>query len=150
MTENILFKQVKWENDHLKIYFLKHKSDQIGWNKDEARHIYSNPNDPSVCPLRALAFYLLVFPFIFVDGNKLFPRKYQKKRFNTCLQRVTKSNSHQYETLHVVPKELWSRSICKGAATYCYAGVHHGPPIISVCLRAGWTVGKVKERYLKY
>ena len=30
MTENILFKQVKWENDHLKIYFLKHKSDQIG------------------------------------------------------------------------------------------------------------------------
>ena len=106
--ENIFFKHVKWENNNLKIYSPKHKSDHIGLSKDEARDIYSNPNDPSVCPLCELASYLLVFPSIFVDGNKLFPGKDQKKRFNTCFHRVIKSNSHQHETLHVDPNELGS------------------------------------------
>ena len=88
--------------------------------------------------------YILVFPSIFVDGNKLFSGKDQKKRFNTFLQRVTKSNSHLYQALHVDPKELGSHSICKGAATYCCAAVHPGPPIISVCLRADWCHRQVK------
>ena len=44
-AENILFKQVKWESDHLKIYFRKHKSDQIGLKKDKARHVSSNLNN---------------------------------------------------------------------------------------------------------
>ena len=48
--ENIFLRQMKWENDHLKIYFPKHKFDQIRLNKDEARNVYSNPNDPAVCP----------------------------------------------------------------------------------------------------
>ena len=50
--ESISFGQLKWENDHVKVYFSKHKSDQIGLNKDEARHIYSNPKDPVVCPIQ--------------------------------------------------------------------------------------------------
>ena len=58
---DIFFKQVKGEYDGLKIYFPKYKSDQIGLNKDEARHAYSNSNDPFVCPLHKLASYLLVF-----------------------------------------------------------------------------------------
>ena len=62
---------MKWENDHLKINFPKHKSDQIRLNKDEARDIYSNHNYPSVCPIRALACYLLFFSSMFVDGNKV-------------------------------------------------------------------------------
>ena len=60
------------------------------------------------------------------------------------------SNTHIYQTLFVDPDEIGSHSIRKGAATYCCAGVHPGPPIVSVCLRAGWTIGRVKERYLKY
>ena len=63
---------------------------------------------------------------------------------------MTKSSSHLYETYHAEPKELGSHWICKGGATFCCAGVHLGPPIVSVCLRAGWTVGRVKEQYLNY
>ena len=103
-TEIIFFEQMKWENDHLKIYIPKHKSDQIGLNKNEARHIYSNPKNPSVFPLRALASYLLVFPSIFVDAKRLFPGQDQKKRFNTCLHRVTKTNQDLYSTLHIKVK----------------------------------------------
>ena len=131
------------------IYFRKHKFDQIGLNKEEARHVYFNPNDEAVCSLLVLTSYLLDFPSIFVDGNKLFPGKDQKKRFNTCLHRVAHSNTHLYQTLSVDPKELGSHLICKSAATYCCTSVHPGPPIVSVCLRAGWTAGRVKERYLK-
>ena len=77
-TKNICFEHLKWENGHLKIYFSKHKSNQIGLNKDEAKHVYLNPNNLAVCPFRALASYLLVFPSIFVDGNKSFPRKIRR------------------------------------------------------------------------
>ena len=50
----IFFEQMKWGNNRLMIYFSKHNSDQIGWNKDEARHVYPNSNDPSICPICAL------------------------------------------------------------------------------------------------
>ena len=76
----------------MKVYFPKHKSDQIGLNKDEARHIYSNPLLPEVCPIRAMASYLIAFPDVFIEGVKLFPGRYQKKRFNACLHRVLQSN----------------------------------------------------------
>ena len=142
---------MKWENGHLKICFPKHKPDQIGLYKDEARHVYSIPNDRAVCPPRVLASYLLGFPsIIFVDGKKWFPENDQKRRFITCLHRVTHSNEYLYQTLNLGPKELGSHSICKDATTYCCAGVYPGPPIVSVCLRAGWTVGRGKEWYLKY
>ena len=65
-TESISFSQMIREYDHLNTYFSKQKSDQIGLNKEEARHIYSNPKDPAVCPLRALATYLLVYPQIYI------------------------------------------------------------------------------------
>ena len=54
------------------------------------------------------------------------------------------------QTLNVDPKKLGSYLICKCAANYCCSGVHPGPLIAPVCLRVGWTTGRVKERYLKY
>ena len=149
-TESISFSQMTWESDHLKIYFARHKSDQIGLNKDEARHVYSNPCCPVVCPVRALASYCLAFPLVFIDGGKLFPGSDQKSRFGKSLHKILNNNKDLYHAKHVDPEELGTHSIRKGAATYCCAGVHPGPPIVSVCLRAGWTIGRVKERYLKY
>ena len=58
------------------------------------------------------------------------------------------SYTHIYQTLFVDPDENGSHSIRKGSSTYCCAGVHPGKPIVSVFLRAGWTIGRVKERYL--
>ena len=58
-TESISFSQMIWENDHLKAYFLKHKLDQIVLNKEEARHIYSNPKDSVIYALRTFSSYSL-------------------------------------------------------------------------------------------
>ena len=147
---SISFSQMIWEIDHLNIYCPKYKSVQIGLNKEEARQIYSNPKDPTVCPLRTLASYLLVYSQIFIDTKKLFPGSDQKKRFNSCLHSIMYYNTHIHETLFVDPKEIGSHSIRKGATRYYCAGVHSGPPIVSVRLRARWTIQRVKERYLKY
>ena len=72
------------------------------------------------------------------------------KRKDFCLHRVIHYNNHIKETLFVDPKEIGSHSIRKDAATYYCAGVYHGPPIVSVCLRAGWTMGRVEDRHPKY
>ena len=60
------------------------------------------------------------------------------------------TNQEYFQSIYVDINEIGSHSIWKGAATYCCAGVHPGSPIFSVCLRAGWTIGRAKERYLKY
>ena len=146
----INFSQLYWEDDHLKIFFPKHKSDQIGLTKDEARHIYSNPLMPEVCPIRALAAYALTFPQVFRDGKKIFPGEASHNRFDQEFKRIMELHDNDYLNINVVYSDLGTHSIRKGGATYCCAGVHPGPPVISVCLRAGWTIGRVKERYLKY
>ena len=69
------------ENDHLKVNFPIYKSDQIDLNKEEARLIYSNTKDSAVYLIQALASYLLAFPEIFINGNKLFPGNDQKRKF---------------------------------------------------------------------
>lgn len=45
---------------------------------------------------------------------------------------------------------LGSHSIRKGSATYCASGSTVAPSIVSICLRAGWTISGAKERYLKF
>ena len=149
-TEAISFSHMRWDNDTLKVFFPRHKSDQVGLNKDEARHVYSNPLTPAVCPLRALACYCMIFPKVLIDNHFLFPGSDQKTRFNRIFHAVLDRNTAIYEASGIDVSELGSHSIRKGAATYCCTGCHPGPPIISVCLRAGWTLGSVKERYLRY
>ena len=53
-TEKVCFQQIRYKNDTLKVYFSRIKNYQIRLNNDEARHVYSNPLMPAVCPLRAL------------------------------------------------------------------------------------------------
>ena len=64
MTEHISFNQLKWEGDHVKVFIPQHKSDPKGENKEEPRHMYTNPLNPIICPIHALVSYLLLFPEI--------------------------------------------------------------------------------------
>ena len=149
-VEKISLDQLTWVSDHLKVYYPKHKGDQIGLTKDEPRHVYSNPIKPEVCPIRAMASYFLTFPQILQDGKDLFPGESQHTRFHDILLKLIHNNEDEYFQIGVSAQDIGTHSVRKGAATYCCAGVHPGPPVISVCLRAGWSVGRVKERYLKY
>ncbi len=150
-TEQISINNLRWEDDHLKVFFPRHKSDQAGLTSRDPRHIYANPYDPVVCPIQALSAYLMCYPGVLSSrSGKLFPGTLQKKRFGKNLMSTLKKHYHEYQAMGASPEDLGTHSVRKGAATYCCTGVHPGPPIVSVCLRAGWTLGRVKERYLKY
>ena len=45
---------------------------------------------------------------------------------------------------------LGTHSCRKGAITVVSTGCTVSPPIASICLRAGWTLGTVKDRYIHY
>ncbi|ETV76575.1 hypothetical protein H257_09574 [Aphanomyces astaci] len=47
-------------------------------------------------------------------------------------------------------KDIGTHSIRKGAATFVSSGSTGGPSIISVCLRFGWALRNVMERYFRY
>ncbi len=52
--------------------------------------------------------------------------------------------------LGIDPNDIGVHSIRKGAATYACSGSTSGPSIAAVCNRAGWTMGKVKDTYIRY
>ena len=103
-----------------------------------------------MCPVRALSTYFMLFPDIGSEGGRIFPGSEQRTRFNLIFHYFLTKYRELYLSCGIDPKEIGTHSIRKGAATYCCTGVHPGPPVVSVCLRGGWSLGRVKERYLKY
>ncbi|EGZ29151.1 hypothetical protein PHYSODRAFT_474642, partial [Phytophthora sojae] len=43
-----------------------------------------------------------------------------------------------------------TQSVRKGVATFACGGSTGGPSIVSVCLRCGWSMGGVQDRYFRY
>jgi hypothetical protein len=164
---------ITWENDSLVFRFVKSKGDQTGKNSDQAWHVYANPNNPAVCPVLAMACYIFANPGIFgvsakegndasvttttlleepdMDhGGRLFPGAYQYERFMDCIHRIIAKYPEEFFALGISAGDLGSHSARKGAASHACAGSTVSPPMVSVCLRAMWSMGHVKERYLQY
>ena len=87
------------------------------------------------------------------DGNpsgRLFPGGDQYGRFMDCLRRVVENNQEVFLPLGVRPGDLGSHSAWKGACSFASAGSTVSPPMVSICLRAMWSMGSVKECYLQF
>ncbi|KAF0683756.1 hypothetical protein As57867_024137, partial [Aphanomyces stellatus] len=121
---------------------LMSKTDQTGSKRRDPRHVYANPARPAVCVVLALAIYLACHPSM--SPGPLFPGANQKNRFSKGLR------SMALGTLGETAAEIGTHSIRKGAATYVCSGSTSGPSVISVCLRCGWSLGHVVERYMHY
>jgi hypothetical protein len=52
-------KNVYFGNDCLVFQFAKTNCDQTGKNSDQLWHVYSNKNNPSICPVLSLSHYIL-------------------------------------------------------------------------------------------
>jgi len=105
--------------------------------------------EPAICPVLAMAKYMLSNPDILLTGA-LFPGSCQYDRFIKAFHRVIDDNLAEFRALGVEPKELGSHSCRKGAITLVMTGCTISPPTASVCLRAGWSFGSVKDRYIFY
>ena len=65
------------------------------------------------------------------------------------LSRVIRDHEAEVSELGVNPQMIGTHSIRKGAVTYM-SSLPGGPSISSACIRAGWTMGSVKDVYMRY
>ena len=50
---------IEFKNGSLILFFSKSKGNQLGEASKKSWHVYSNPNNPFLCPVLALARYLI-------------------------------------------------------------------------------------------
>jgi len=143
-------KHVEFKNDSLLFFFGKSKGNQLGEGSENPWHVYSNPHNPIICPVLSLGRYLLSNPDILKNGGMLFPGQHQYGRFMNVFHKVIRDNKNLFEDLGVKEGELGSHSSRKGAITLVSAGCTVSPPMAAICLRAGWSMGPVKDRYIHY
>ena len=151
-TTHIRLSEVEWGStfDAFEIFFAHTKTDQTGEEAKYSRHLYANPHCPVVCPVLALAMYFTCsFNTPQCGNNYLFPGDDQCQHFSVQLRRVLQEHRDEVSLLGADPSEIGTHLIRKGAVTYL-ASIPGGPAIAAVCIRAGWTMGTVKDIYLRY
>ncbi len=87
------------------------------------------------------------------DGNpssRLFPGGDQYGHFMDCLCQIMDNNQDEFLQLGIHPRVLGLHSAWKGACSFASVGSMVSPPMVSICLRAMWSMGLVKEWYLKF
>lgn len=141
---------IEWRDDCMVVFFAKSKGNQTGERTENPWHVYSNPDNPEVCPVLGLAKYLFSNPEVIKNNGKLFPGEHQYDRFIGIFNRVILDNVITFRSLGVVPGSLGSHSCRKGAITLLSSGCTVSPPMSSICLRACWSMGPVKDRYIHY
>ena len=147
----VCINHMEWREDALCIYFCQMKNDQLGERPRDPRHVYANPLAPEICGILALAIYWACYSF--VDGEvQLFPGVNQYERFRKLLSRVMLHDkiAEELERRSVDPESIGSHSMRKGASTFAASGSTACPSSTAIHLRAGWALGGVQDRYLRY
>ncbi|RHY63869.1 hypothetical protein DYB30_005634 [Aphanomyces astaci] len=142
-TETIRIDHISFEEDAIGITYIKSKTDQTGSKRRDPRHVYANPSSPAICTFLALGMYFACNPTL--ANGSLFPGASQRDRFGKALKALV------YTVLgEAASGTVGTHSIRKGAATFVCSGSTSGPSVITVCLRCGWSLGNVVERYMHY
>ena len=97
LTMNVNYLQ--WDNDSLVLYFSKTKGDQSVDKSGDPWQVYSNQKNPELCPVLALAKYLLSNPDLLNGNCPLFTGKNQYERFIKIFHRVIHENK---ETFYII------------------------------------------------
>ena len=136
-------------NDALVFQFAKSKGHQNGEEHVGPWHVYANPEHPHLCVVLSLARYLFTYPQLLKDDSSLFQGTSQYNRYAKLFLQMISDNKSELQQLGVEEGDLGTHSCRKGVATMVAAGCTVSPPIVSICVRAGWVMGGVKDRYLK-
>ncbi|KAF0730075.1 hypothetical protein AaE_009325 [Aphanomyces astaci] len=141
-TESVRIDHLSDEGDAIGVTFFKSKTDQGGTKRRDPKHVYANPMRPETCCILALGIYLACNAQH--DSGNLFPGKSQRDRFGRSLCQLVGV------ALPAASSSVGTHSLRKGAATYAIGGSTSGPSIVNVCIRCGWSIGSVVERYVHY
>lgn len=147
---SICFSHLEWRNDALCIYFAHMKNDQMGEKPRDPRHVYANPINPEICPILAMAIYLICFPDL--EQPQLFPGNNQYERYRKALERLLNTDNVKKElnARGIECKDIGTHSTRKGAATFCSSGSTACPSSAAICLRVGWALPGVQNTYIRY
>ena len=156
-TAHITLKHLSTVADSLCVEFSVSKMDKGGEMLHQFRRCFANPKHWQLDIMFCLACYLTTVPELGRsdrDNVMLFPGTLdsQKKRYNDSLSETLKT-PHMLSFLishGLQPSDFGAHSLRKGCATYVTSGSTGGPSIVAVCQRAGWTMGNVLDRYLKF
>ena len=130
--------------------FAKSKGNQRGEEHLDPWHVYSNPEQPHLCLVLALTTHFLCYPDV-LKGGTIFQGKTAKtvySRYSTRFKKIVKELKNELIKLGYAEGDLGSHSVRKGVGTMVASGCTVSPPIVSLCLRVGWTLGGVKDKYL--
>ena len=151
-VSELLYAHLSWSEDALVAKLPKHKGDQDG-SQSFSKHIYANISSPAICPILAFGIKVLTAPYISssddVDNKfSVFPGSHSESRFSEWLIKMLGALSPA-QLLEVGSEigTIGTHSFRKGVCTYL-SSMPGGPPISSIFLRAGWSMGAVQHRYL--
>ena len=82
-------------------------------------------------------------------STPLFHSLDQYARFGELLTKCLREHETELHAFGYQFEDLGTHSIRKGAVSYL-ASLVGGPPAAATCIRAGWTMGKVRDIYMRY
>jgi hypothetical protein len=143
---NINLRNITWENDCLLVSIPQHKGDQTGENS-KPKHIYSNVFQPEICPVLGLALYILSGAVTSANNSNymLYDSTSPESAYTKWLHEKALKECQDPE-VRVMIKDIGTHSFRKGSATFVTSF-----DVISeanINLRAGWTNGKVRSKYI--
>ena len=149
---NAKINHISFGNDCLVFEFAKSKGHQSGEDHVGPWHVYANPHKPWLCPVLALARYFICNLEKLKDGKPLFAgaSKSVYNRYSDRFNKLVVELDSQLSDMGYELGDLGTHSSRKGVASMIAAGCTVSPPIISICIRAGWAMGGVKDKYLLY
>jgi hypothetical protein len=107
--------------------------DQLGEESTYSRHMYLT------CCFNSLQN----------SASPLFPDVCQDTQFLSILSKVLQDNRRAVDRLGFCVGDISTHLIRKVVVTYL-ASSPGGPPAASTCIPAGWTMGCVKDKYMRY
>ena len=135
-------------NDSLVFEFAKSKGHQKGEDHVGPWHVYANPFKPWMCPLLSLARYLCCYPSVLRGNVPLFEGGDCYNTYSKQFSDMLNDLREPLKALGYSPEDLGTHSSRKGVGTHCTSGCTVSPPIVALCLRVGWALGGVKDKYL--
>ena len=141
------YQHMWWEGDHLLVYTPKQKNDQTG-AKAYPKAVYANPLDPIICPILALAMWVICCTPLRRDENnhRLFDGSFCDEKFGDWLLSILKAlTSDQLRSLSLNILDVGTHSIRKGVATFL-SNIVGGASMIAIFIRVGWSLGNVPNR----
>ena len=145
--DDLLMQNVDWENDALTIVFSNTKSDIEGESTADKKRLYANPFLPEICVILAFAMYTWC-KHGYDDGCiHLFDGGEQNKRYYRQMMHALKDIPEHID-MGCRRSDIGTHSSRKFAESTSASKID-GPSKDMVCLRAGQSVGRIQDCYMK-